>query len=159
MEVRDTGFVAYNFHHREALEYVVLELQKRGHHVENMWDTCEVPLFDILVDGELKLDVFGASSLSGSYAFSIKTNRRGKFAKLDGAYKIHLKNGDIRKLYRLTCDVMMFVGECKGSHQTWLVDSAVFSDTLKLVRFVKSVKGKYKDNYEDWELIERRKVK
>ena len=44
-------------------------------------------------------------------------------------------------------------------YQTGLMDSNVFSGTLQLVRFVKSGKGKYKDNYEDWDLIERRKVK
>ncbi|MBE7114544.1 hypothetical protein FT641_18005 [Bacillus paranthracis] len=159
MVVKDVGFVAYNFHHRDALDYVVSELKKRGYHVQNMWDTDDLPLFDILVDGELRIQVFGASSLGGSYAFSIKTSRRGKFAGLEEKYKLHFENGDIRKLYRLTCDIMVFVGECKGECQTWLVDSHVFSDTVKLIRFVKSIKGKYKDNYDDWDLIERRKVR
>lgn len=28
--MKDTGFVAYNFHHRDALDYVVSELKREG---------------------------------------------------------------------------------------------------------------------------------
>ena len=133
---------------RKGELFALNKLRQYGFDVQDMNEHSSLAPFDILLNGDIRIDVKTSSrnAKKGNYNFSF--SEKATNGNKVGANRVKLKSGRTRKLYRNSCDVMLFVcWECKSVYLIPSADIPDFQSTIKLSAGTKRY-AKYKDNYE-----------
>lgn len=89
--------------------------------------------YDFLVNETVRLQVFGSKYDTNNKRYSYAFTQSLKKGSKPSEFHIPLSNGRIRKLYRKTCDVMLFVGIRDEMIDFWCVPSDQIDDHLQLM--------------------------
>ncbi|WP_258831478.1 hypothetical protein [Peribacillus frigoritolerans] len=138
-------------------EMVVKELKSRGYLVRNMNDEDKLHPFDLLVNENLRIEV-KSSTLSKDNGFTFSLSEKPSNKNVESENRIRLASGRTKKLFRKTCDLMIFVGiEDNGDCHFYLIDPYDLDDGLSVLRapLNPSSKSKYNKGRENWSLLQK----
>lgn len=138
----------------KALSFVTDKLESMGFKVENVKDKDKTSNYDLLLNGEIKVEVKSSASFKdGKVKFPL-TNSPTK-QLVDSNNQLRLPNGRYRKLFRNTCNYIVFVGYHNLDVSCWIMRSTTLTDINQGVTFPidDNVKSKYKLCREDWNII------
>lgn len=139
-------------------ELVIKELLDRGYFVEDMNEVDKLHIYDLLVNKIMRIEVKTATlGKSNRFVFSLSEKKGNDNVESDT--RIRLGNGRTRKLYRKTCDLMVFVGLLNnGENYFFLVDPKSIPDSLGVMNVPANPKSKSKHKLEmgNWGLLEEK---
>lgn len=152
----------YNIQTRKTIgeigeEMVMKELKSRGYLVRNMNEWDKLHPFDIKLEDRIRVEV-KTSSLSPNNRFYFALSEKPTNDNAESDVRIKLPNGRTRKLYRKTCDLMIFVGlESNGDCHFFIykpdeIDDHVQTISVTLDPFSKCGMNKHR---EDWDLVKK----
>lgn len=133
---------------RKGELFVLEQLQAFGFEVEDLNIKDKLASYDILVNNEVRIEVktSSANAKDGNYRFALSEQITN--GNITGKNRIFLDDGRTRKLYRKTCDYMVFV--CWDSKSVFIVPSDKIPDTQGNVGISENTKRfrHYKNNWE-----------
>lgn len=132
--------------------YAIRRLQEFGFNVLDMNINNSLAPFDILLDGNIRVEVKTSSinkkKANYNFSFSEKASNGNKL----GVNRVRLKSGRTRKLYSKSCDVLLLIcWDCKSVYLIPSGDIPDYQSTLKLSAGTKRY-AKYKDNWKIFDL-------
>jgi hypothetical protein len=134
-------------------QYVAGKLRRNGHIVENMNDKDKTALFDLLVNGLIRIEVKTSNDINGSFHFTL-TNKP-ECNHVESEHRVFLKNGRSKKLYRKTCEYVVCLG-IKGKRvYPYVIPSNEIPDKLQNIRITPSKDNKYSEYFQKWGQIKK----
>ncbi|MBS4173498.1 hypothetical protein [Bacillus sp. FJAT-49736] len=155
----------YGIHTRKTTgeigeEMVEKELRSRGYSVKNMNEEDKLHPFDLLLEGNLRIEVKSAVLGKHGY-FPFALSEKSANDNIESDIRIRLKNGRTRKLFRKTCDVIVFVGlEPNGDCHFFIYDSNDIKDHSQMLNMPLDPfsKSHHNNHREDWDLIKEKSL-
>ena len=134
-------------------EYVKKKLERLGFRVKNLNSQDKTSLFDLLVDGRIRIEVKTSSDYNGKFTFSL-TNKE-ECRNIESRHRVILPNGRTRKLYRLTCDFIVCVGIKGKQVYPFIIPSNEISDTKQSISITPKKGNMYTEYFKLWEQIKK----
>lgn len=128
-------------------------LQELGHDVTDMNEIDKTYSYDLLVNGRIKIDVKAAKETSGFYKFIL--TEKSENGNIESESRLRLSNGRTKKIYRKTCDFIVFVGIREENALPIIVPSQNINDLLQTLSYPISGISKYKPYANAWEQIKK----
>ncbi|WP_040985457.1 hypothetical protein [Oceanobacillus jeddahense] len=127
---------------REGELAAINELGSRGIKAIDMNEKDKLNDFDISANG-YRLEVKSSKMYDdNSFTFTLSEGPHTR-AKISGK-RIKLSNGRTRKLFRLTCDFILFVGLSNRKNYIWVIPSSFIPDNTQTIRIsLNSKRSKY----------------
>lgn len=110
-------------------EFVIKQLENLGHQVLNLNSKDKTAPYDLLVDGQIRIDVKTAKELNNRFTFSLTD--REKVTCIESDHRIRLANKRTKKLFRKTCDYLVLVGMRGDEIVSFIVPSVDLPDSLQ----------------------------
>lgn len=104
-------------------------LTLNGFSHENVREKDVRSTYDYLVEGNVRLQVLSSKYDEGKRRYRFTFSQSARKGVKPNDYQIEVR-GRIRKLYRKTCDVILFVGVKPDSFEFWCVPSTFIDDEL-----------------------------
>lgn len=128
------------------------KLQELGFLVYNMNEADRLHPFDLLVDKEIEVEV-KSSMIGENERFNFILSEKPENQNIISDDRIRLKNGRTKKLYRKTCDFIMFVGiRPEKDPVFYLMPSNVIPDELGTIS-IGTKTSKYSAYKSAWHLL------
>lgn len=146
----------YGIAHENKLAKVVRgiesHLKQLGFDVENLYEHNRISDIDLLISGNIRIDVMRGTLYEGKFYCSL-TSKEGN-RHIESETRFQLKNGRFRKRYDLTCDYLICCGvDGNGTHY-WVIPSCDIPETLQSICLnPNSPTSKYAVYEEAWHLI------
>lgn len=137
-------------------ELVLKELRSRGYKVEDMNEKDKLHPYDILLDNEIKIEV-KSSKMTDNKRFNFCLCEKPSNQNIESESRIRLQSGRTKKLFRKTCDIMIFVGiEPEGDCHFFLIKPEEIPDKTSNINIALNPysNGKYSKFRENWDLLE-----
>ena len=137
-------------------EMVMKELKSRGYRVKNMNEWDKLHPYDIKLEEKIRVEV-KTSSLKNNNRFYFTLSEK-PFNNIESDVRIKIPNGRTRKLYRKTCDLIIFVGlEPNGDCHFFMYRSNEIRDDLQSLAapLDPSSRSKMNKHREDWDLVKK----
>lgn len=136
---------------RIAEVYTILTLLNKGFSVRDMNSTDKVHPFDILVDGEIKVDVKSARlTTDDSYKFTF-VNSKDKQVKIDESVIVTNAGGTLKK-YHKSCDYVVLVALNEEKTESFVIPSVHHllrgKQTVSITDLYNNRFNKYRNNWE-----------
>jgi hypothetical protein len=138
-------------------EMAVKELKSRGYSVRDMNKTDRLHPFDLLVNDSLRVEV-KSSKVSADKLFNFALSEKPANKNVESENRIRLNSGRTKKLFRKTCDLMIFVGiEDNGDCHFFIMKPQELDDGLSILRISLNPfsKSKYNKARENWDLLQK----
>lgn len=132
--------------------FVKEELLNRGFEVEYLKEKSGISQFDFLVNGKIKIQTLSAVQ-NGKTAYFTLTDKK-EINCVESETRIRLNNGRTRKLFRKTCNFLIFVALEEGKPHYWILPSDAISDHIQGISLNPySNRAKYDVYKNAWNLI------
>ncbi|PGF05245.1 hypothetical protein [Bacillus toyonensis] len=114
----------------KGIKDVTDKLESLGFKVENVKKEDKTANYDLLLNDSIKVEVRTSSTIDrGRQHFRIV--EQASTGVVESDVRIKLKNGHFRKLFRRTCDYIIFVGYEEGNINYWVMRSSTVTDTIQ----------------------------
>ncbi|PGF05385.1 hypothetical protein COM61_02205 [Bacillus toyonensis] len=135
----------------KAVQDVITKLKTLGYTVENVKEVNKTETYDLLLNNRIKVDVHSSSFVEKSSMY-FRLDEKEETGVIESATRIRLKNGKYRKLFRKTCDYIIFIGYEGTNINFWIMDSSDLPDELQTIRLVndKATDSKYSIYRDAW---------
>lgn len=133
----------------EAL--VISKLAKRGFKVQDMNEKDKTYLYDLKVNGCIRVEVKTSRLHEGKFTFPMSNKKEAECVPSE--HRILSPTGRTIKLYRKTCDFVIFVGLTSEKIYYYIVPSSLIADGSTSIGFTPTVNHKYKQFENQWKLI------
>ena len=132
--------------------YALRRLRELGFDALDMNIENSLAPFDILLDGNLRVEVKTSSMNKNKFTYNFSLSACASNGYKVGANRIRLKSGRTRKLYSKSCDVLLLV--CWDNKTVFLIPSGDIPDHQSGVKISAGTKryAKYKDNWQIFNL-------
>lgn len=132
--------------------YAIRRLQEFGFEVLDMNINNSLAPFDILLDGNIRVEVKTSSMNKKKFTYNFSLSACASNGNKIGANRIRLKSGRTRKLYSKSCEVLLLV--CWDNKDVYLIPSGDIPDHQTNVKLSPGTKryAKYKDNWQIFDL-------
>lgn len=131
------------------------KFEKLGFDVRDMNQADKLATFDILLDGEIRIEVKTSGDHDGRGVFSLSDQRTNGNKVSDT--RIRLSNGRTKKLYSKTADFFLFVYIERKGTSFYLIPSDELPETMQILA-IPSGGGKYWKYQNKWQLLKREGV-
>lgn len=132
-------------------KYAKKKLIQLGHTVIDMNETNKTAPFDLMVNGRIRIEVKSAMEQRGEFKFVMTDKEENK--NIESNHRIKLSSGRTKKVYRKTCDFIIFVGVKGKSALPIIIPSKLINDRLQTLSFPLSGQSKYSEFVNAWQLI------
>ncbi|AFQ29917.1 hypothetical protein P4493_05290 [Bacillus thuringiensis] len=114
----------------KGVKDVTDKLESLGFKVKNVKKDDKTANYDLLLNDLIKIEVRTSSALDrGRQHFRLL--EQASTGVVESDIRIKLKNGHFRKLFRRTCDYIIFVGYEEGNINYWVMRSSTVTDTIQ----------------------------
>ncbi|MGG1663068.1 hypothetical protein [Brevibacillus sp. NRS-1366] len=139
----------------KALQLVTDKLLELGYQVINTKETNKIAEYDLLVNGNVKIEVISTGNVSrGGFSRFVLTTQMSNNVK-ESATRIVLPNSRYKKLHRLITDFIIFVLLKDVESYFWVIPSNVIGDNVQTISLRPISKSSKFDKYKEaWDLIE-----
>jgi len=138
----------------QSLTTVITKLESLGYHCLNLKLKDKTASCDLLVNNKIKVEVTAASNLNGDGTFKFSFTYPENKNYIESDFRIQLPNKKFKKLYRLTCDYIICIGNHNSEIFYWIVPSNDLPDTLQTLSLTPyAKKSKYKKYENAWNLL------
>jgi Homeodomain-like domain len=128
------------------------ELEKRGYEIEYLKEKCGISPYDFLVNGKIRIQTLSAV-FKGKKAYFALTDKKEINCK-ESDIRIRLRNGRTRKIFRKTCDFLVFVVLENEKPHYWIIPSDIIEDHVQGISLNPYSKRAKYDIYKNaWNLI------
>ncbi|MEC2463845.1 hypothetical protein P9X10_02860 [Bacillus cereus] len=141
----------------QALQDVVSKLETLGFTVENVKEDNKTATYDLLLNNRIKIDVRSSSCTEGKRnRIYFRLDEKEETGVVESDTRIKLKSGKYRKLFRKTCDYIIFVGYEGANINFWIMESSDLPDELQTIRLIndKVTDSKYSIYRDAWHRIQ-----
>ncbi|PGK51127.1 hypothetical protein CN918_25395 [Priestia megaterium] len=143
-------------------ELVASQLRVFGHEVQIIEDKSDDKSFDLLVNNKTRVEVIYSTAIEHNaheealYRFLLYSTKR--YVDPTSQLYIPISKGHFRKLFRETCDILVFVGHHKEKnvYHFWVMPSFILRDNQRsLGLYIDANTNNKYSKYEDaWDLFE-----
>lgn len=105
-------------------------LLANGYTYEHIRAKNKLAAYDYLVEGNIRLQVLSGRYNTKKKRYFFTFTQSASTGVKESDTRIRLRSGRMRKLYRKTCDVILFVGVKEDEFEFWCVPSHFISDEL-----------------------------
>lgn len=138
----------------KSLEAVIQQLEHRGVAVKNLKEKDKTSTYDLLVNDKVRIEVMASSKLVCNSHFKFSFTYREELNPKESSYRIQLNNKRFRKLFRKTCDFIVFCGFNGENTLFWVIPSNELKDDLQCLSLRPYSKtSKYNKYLDAWDLI------
>ncbi|WP_255905684.1 hypothetical protein [Priestia aryabhattai] len=130
---------------------VFSKLTQRGFKVQDMNKRDKTYLYDLKVNGHIRIEVKTSKMIESCFNFSLSNKKEAKC--IPSEHRIVTPTGRTAKLYRKTCDFIIFVGLAPTKIHYYIVPSSFIEDGKQSICFSVNSKHKYKQFENQWKLI------
>lgn len=134
-------------------KYAKSKLEKLGFYVENMNEFDKNSPFDLRLDNRIRIEIKSTSCINGSFKFQLSEKIENE--NIVSENRIRLPNGRTKKIFRKTCDYLIFVCIHEKKAFSLIIPSRDLSDTLQTLSFPISKDSKYKKYLNNWSQIKK----
>lgn len=130
---------------------VISKLKRKGFKVRDMNLEDKTSLYDLKVDDHIRIEVKTARIIENRFNFQMANKKEARC--IPSEHRIVLPTGRTMKVYRKTCDFVIFVGLAPNKVYYYIVPSEYVEDGKQSVYIPSEGKHKYKEFEQDWNLI------
>ncbi len=153
---------SYNITTRKSIgeigeEMAIKELKSRGYKARNMNEESKLSPFDILLEDQVRIEI-KTSTLNDDDRFRFVLTEKEDNENVESETRIRLKNGRTKKIFRKTCDLIIFVGlESNGDCHFFIMEPSLIKDDMQTLNlpFNPFSKSKHNKHRENWDLVKK----
>lgn len=134
--------------------YVKRKLASLGFLVKDMNEKNKTSSFDLLLNNKIKIEVKTAL-INDSDCYKFQLSEKEENQNIISQNRIKLANGRTRKIYKNTCDFIVFVGIRGSSVISLIIPSGEINNKLQTLSFPASGKSKYRQYLNNWEQLKK----
>ncbi|MEC2463842.1 hypothetical protein P9X10_02845 [Bacillus cereus] len=114
----------------KGVKDVIEQLELRGFKVQNVKKEDKTANYDLLLNDKIKVEVRTSATIDRNRQH-FRLVEQASSGVVESDIRIKLKNGHFRKLFRRTCDYIIFVGYEEGNINYWVMRSSTVTDTIQ----------------------------
>ena len=130
---------------------VISKLTQRGFKVQDMNEKDKTYLYDLKVNERIRIEVKTSRLHEGKFSFSMSNKKEAECILSE--HRVLSPTGRTIKIYRKTCDFVIFVGLTPEKIHYFIVPSSFIEDGKTSIGFTPAVNHKYKQFENQWKLI------
>lgn len=138
----------------KSLKAVISQLELQGVKVKNLKEKDKTSTYDLLINDKIKIEVMSSSKLMNDGCFTFSLTCKEELNILESNDRVRLNNKRFRKLFRKTCDFIVFCGFHEENVVFWVIPSNELKDDLQVLSLRPYSKtSKYNKYLDAWDLI------
>lgn len=138
----------------KSLKAVMAQLECQGVEVKNLKEKDKTSTYDLLINDKIKIEVMASSKLMNDGRFTFSLTCKEELNITESNDRVRLNNKRFRKLFRKTCDFIVFCGFHEENAVFWIIPSNELKDDLQVLSLRPYSKtSKYNIYLNAWGLI------
>lgn len=137
----------------EALDKVIERLHNEGFTVENQKAEDKTAVYDLLVEGHIRVEVLGAH-VAHANTFRYVLSEQESLGHVESQCRVRFASGRTRKLYHRVCDYVICIGCHNDREFFWIIPANEIRDSLQTLSLpLFSQRSKYLKYRNAWHLL------